>query len=346
MAGTIDDGTSVRPLQMGILGAAKIGRLFVAAVRSSAKVQVRAVASRDAGRAKLYADSLGIPVVHDTYEALLADPTIDAVYNPLPNNLHAEWSIRAARAGKHVLCEKPLALSAQQAQAMFDAAHRNGVFLVEGYPYRAQPQMRKLRELLASRAIGSVRTVYAAFGFPMSDATNIRLDRKLGGGALTDAGCYPVSLVRMIAGERPRRVHAMAHWTQTGVDRTLVGSIEFPGGLLAQISCSFATARHRRAVLVGDAGTIATTYFNDTSAELPPLLELRRGAGLDAQEERIVAAAVNGFLAEAEAFSELIACGWERWSGATQEESMDIALILEALAQSAQLGSAVEIARS
>ena len=334
----------MRALRVGILGAARIARLFTDSVRPSKKVVIAALASRDVGRARSFASELAIPRVHATYDALLADPEIDAVYNPLPNNLHAEWSIRAVDAGKHVLCEKPLALSAHEAEAMFAAARSNGVYLVEGYPYRAQPQTIKLRGLLASGAIGRLQLVQTAFGFPMSDLANIRYNRELGGGALMDAGSYPVSLVRMIAGERPLRAMAIAQWAPTGVDRTLAGVLEFPSGLLAQITCSFATARHRHAVIIGDAGMITTTYLNDTSAALPPLLEVRRGAGWDATRETIETAEANGFFAEAEAFCGLVRQGWTRWPGATPEESVDIMRTLEALAMSAREGRAVDIA--
>jgi xylose dehydrogenase (NAD/NADP) len=334
---------STGKLQIGILGAAKIARSFIDAVRPSTKVAVRAVASRDAAKARRFADDTGVPEVHSSYDALLADPAIDVVYNPLPNNLHAEWSIRAAEAGKHVLCEKPLATSALEAHSIFDAARRNNVYVVEAYPYRAQPQTLKLRELLAAQAIGRLQHVHASFGFPLMDMANIRMDPALGGGALMDAGSYPVSLVRTIAGERPKRVHAMARWAESGVDRTLVGSIEFASGLLAQISCSFATARHRRAVIVGDAGSIETTYFNDTSAQLPPILELKQGIGLDAPIETIECPAIDGFLAEADAFHDLVAHGWDHWTGATPQESIDIMLTIEALLASARQGNAIDI---
>ena len=197
--------------------------------------------------------------MHPTYDALLADPAIDAIYNPLPNSLHAEWSIRALDAGKHVLCEKPLATSGQEARAMFDAAKRNDRHLAEAYPYRAQPQTLKLGELLRQNAIGRVQLIQASFGFPLADAANIRMNPALAGGALMDAGCYPVSFVRMVAGSRPARVQAIARgataaWTARSSPRC-----EFAGGLIAQISCTFATARHRHAFIAGDEGTIATS---------------------------------------------------------------------------------------
>jgi predicted dehydrogenase len=336
--------SSPAPLRIGILGAAKIARAFIEGVRPSRKIIVAAVASRDRERGEAFARETGVARLHSSYDALLADPSIDAVYIPLPNNLHAEWSIRALEARKHVLCEKPLATSGAQARAMFDAAQRNDVHLAEAYPYRAQPQTLKMGELLRSGAIGRVQLVQAAFGFPMQDGANIRFDPALAGGALMDAGCYPVSFARLVAGERPRRVHAMARWADSGVDRSLVASLEFANGVLAQIACSFDTARHRHACIVGDAGALATTYLNDTSAALPPVLELKRGIALDAARETISTAPANGFLAEAESFHDLVRGGRSQWTGATPEESIDIALTLEALARSAREGRAIDIA--
>jgi len=331
------------PLRVGILSTANIGRSFVKGVQPSATVKVVAVASRDAAKAKRFAAEVGIPGVHDSYDALLADPEIDAVYNPLPNSLHAEWSILAVEAGKHVLCEKPLAASASEARAMFEAAKRNGVHLVEGYPYRAQPQTLKLRELLDEGAVGRVQLIQASFGFTLKDGTNIRLDPSLAGGALMDVGSYPVSLARMVAKEGPSRVSALAKWTDTGVDRTLVATIEFPSGLLAQISCSFDTAVHRQALIAGTEGILRTTFYNNPSPAAPPILHLQRGKGWDATVETMEVPTTNGFLAEAESFERLVRQGPEQWTGATPEESLDIMLTLEALLRSARSGKPVDI---
>ena len=158
-----------------------------------------------------------------------------------------------------------------------------------------------------------------------------------------DAGSYPVSLVRTVSGSRPKRVHAMSHWAESAVDLTTLGTLEFAGGLLAQISCTFATARHRHAFIAGDAGSISTTYLNETGPAFPPLLEIKRGTGWDAQREVIETASSNGFLAEAESFHDLVRHGWDHWSGATPVESIDIALTLEALAASARSGKAVDL---
>ncbi|MEO6608471.1 MAG: Gfo/Idh/MocA family oxidoreductase [Aestuariivirga sp.] len=335
--------SSIAPLRIGILGAARIARLFVEAVRPSAKIVVTAVASRDVGRATAFGHEFGIGRVHTSYDALFADPDIDAVYVPLPNNLHAEWSIRAASAGKHVLCEKPLASNAAEARAMFEAARKNGVYLVEAYPYRAQPQTLKVRELIAAGAIGRIQLIQASFGFPLTDAANIRMDPELAGGALMDAGSYPVSFVRTVVGAAPSRVSALSRWGSTGVDVATMATLEYPDGLLAQISCSFTTARHRHAFIAGDAGSINTTYFNDTGPTFPPLVEVRRGSGWDAAREVIETGAIAGFLAEAESFHDLVRFGWDGWTGATPDESIDIALTLDALAASSRQGVPVEV---
>jgi xylose dehydrogenase (NAD/NADP) len=331
------------PLRIGILSTANIARAFVTGVRPSSTVTVTAVASRDAARAERFAREVGISRSYGSYEALLADREIDAVYLPLPNSLHAEWSIRAAEAGKHVLCEKPLSATAAEARAMFEAARKYGVYIREGYPYRAQPQTLKLRELLEAGALGRVQLIQASFGFTISDGVNIRLDAALAGGAVMDAGSYPVSLVRMVAKARPSRVHAVAQWTDSGVDRTMAATIEFPGGLLAQISCSFATSLYRQALIAGSEAMLQTTFFNHPSPAAPPALHLRRGKSWDTAAETIEVPATNGFLAETEAFERLVRQGPALWTGASPEESIDIMLTLEAILRSARTGKSVEI---
>jgi D-xylose 1-dehydrogenase (NADP+, D-xylono-1,5-lactone-forming) len=331
------------PLRIGILSTAKIARQFVAGVRPSATVEVVAVASRDAAKAAAFANDLGIARHYDSYESMLAAHEVDAIYNPLPNSLHAEWSIRAAEAGKHVLCEKPLAATAASAREIFAAARRHGVHVVEGYPYCAQPQTLKMRELLNAGALGRVQIVQASFGFTLADGPNIRLDPALAGGAVMDVGSYCVSLARIVARERPSRVSASASWTAGGVDRTLVATIEFPSGLLAQIGSSFATALHRQALIMGADGILQTTFYNNPSPIAPPVLQLMRGKGRDLPFETLEVPATNGFLAEAESFARLVRHGPEQWNGVTPEESVDIALTLDALLQSAHTGSRVTV---
>jgi xylose dehydrogenase (NAD/NADP) len=261
----------------------------------------------------------------------------------LPHSLHAEWAIRAAKSGKHVLCEKPLALDGAEARAMFAAADEAGVVLVEGYPYMAQPQTVKLRALVEAKAIGPLQWIRASFGFTLDRPDDFRLDTALGGGALLDVGCYPVSLVRVLSRERPVRVHAFARRTGSGVDQTLVATLEHHSGLLAEISCSFATPRYRQATILGTAGMIETTYANHTSANVPAELHLRRGVGEETPCETLRLATGNGFKLQAEAFRQRIIEGPAAWPGAQPDESIDIALILEALAHSARDGRVVTL---
>jgi D-xylose 1-dehydrogenase (NADP+, D-xylono-1,5-lactone-forming) len=331
------------PLRIGILGAANIARQFTNAIRGSNKVSVVCVASRELAKARSFAHELGIAHAHGSYEALLADPNIDAIYNPLPNGLHAQWSIAAAQAGKHILCEKPLAASSAEAKAMFAAAEQHGVKLVEAYPYRAQPQIIALNNMLRDNAIGNLQTMYASFGFMLTRGPDdVRWKPELAGGALMDAGSYPVSLVRMAAGARPTRVHASAKYTPSGVDSALMGSLEFANGLQAQIACSFGTARHRRTLITGDAGLIETSFQNETVGDTPTIA-LTRGAGPEGIHEILDFPGVSGFRLQTEAFADLVRGGWAHWPGATPEESIDIALMLEALALSAREGRVITI---
>ena len=331
------------PLRIGILGAANIARAFTRAVKPSKSVTIAAVASRDAGKAEKFAAELGIARSLGSYEALLADKAIDAIYNPLPNSLHAEWSIRAAEAGKHVLCEKPLAMNEAEARAMFAAAKRHTVHLVEAYPYMAQPQTLKLRELLGGGAIGKVQLVQASFGVPQADPANIRFNAALGGGALMDAGSYAVSLVRIVVPERPARVHAVARMADSGVDRTLCATLDFASGALAQVSTSFATCYNRHALIAGDAGTIETRYLNHPPIGGPATLTVRRGRLVADPVETVTVADGNGFLAEAESFAAMIAGGVSHWTGASEAESIDIMATLEAIRASARTGQTVAV---
>jgi D-xylose 1-dehydrogenase (NADP+, D-xylono-1,5-lactone-forming) len=312
-------------------------------VAPSKRVVVTTVASRDLAKAQAFARDCGLPHALGSYEALLADPEIDAIYNPLPNTLHAAWSIRAVAAGKHVLCEKPLAMSAAEAVAMFAAAAQHGRHLVEAYPYRAQPQTLKLAELVRSGAIGQVRLIRSSFGVYFDDPTNIRLIPEVGGGSLLDAGSYAVSLALLVAGATPVRVHAMQQLATTGVDISMVATLEFASGILAQVSSSFATGYHRHALISGDNGSIETTYLNHPPLGGPAVLHLKRGRMVGDPVETITTADGNGFLAEADSFEQLIAEGPSAWTGATPAESVAIAATLEAMGLSARTGQTVSL---
>ncbi|QDF38815.1 Gfo/Idh/MocA family oxidoreductase [Bradyrhizobium symbiodeficiens] len=325
-----------KPLRLGILGAANIARSFASGVAAAQDVKIVAIASRDASKAEGFAREFGIEHHFASYEAMLCNSEVDAVYVPLPNTMHAEWSIRAAAAGKHVICEKPLAMSAGEATEMFAAAEQYGVILREAYPYLAQPQTVRTRELIAEGAIGRVQLIRASFGVPFSDRSNIRLNPTLGGGSLLDAGSYPVSLCRMLVGAPPKRVQAVARWTADALDRTLVATIDFANGVLAQISCSFATAFHRHALIVGEQGVIETDYTNHAWSGSHPEIKLRRGLGFRAPYETIFCPGGDGFCFETSEFGALVKGDSEKWHGASPQDSIDIARMLDAAAISAR----------
>jgi predicted dehydrogenase len=326
------------PLRIGILGAARIADKFTDGLRGSKRAEVVAVASRSRNKADAFAAGHGIERAFGSYQELLEADGVDAVYVPLPNSLHADWTIAAARSGKHVLCEKPLALDEAEGRAMFDAARAGGVVLLEAYPFHFQPQTRELLRLLASGAIGELRTLQASFGYTQSTPADVRLKPELGGGALMDVGCYPVSLARLCFRRRPRSATAVARMGPTGVDRSLVGTLEFEGGGLAQISCSFDTAVHRCAVLAGSGGVVETEYQNHTDRSASSCLRLRTGTDWGAPFETLPVARENGFRLEAEAFADLI----ERRDHPAVElhraASLDTLAALEALRESARSG--------
>jgi predicted dehydrogenase len=342
------------PLRIGILGCANIARQFARDLQPSTRVRVVAVASRDAATAAAFAATHGIPHHHGSYEALLADAGVDAIYIPLPNSLHAAWAVKAAEAGKQVLCEKPLALGLAEAQSMFAAARRHGVMLLEGFPYYFQPQTGDMLALLREGAIGSVRYVHASFGFTlMNPENNIRMAPDLGGGALLDAGSYPLSLMRLVLGEAPTHVRAEASWAPTGVDIGMTATLHYAGGQRAHLECAMDVATHRRALIVGTAGTIETEYLNHTSREprgnafghLPSKLRVRRGIANTVPFEEIRSPCGSGFRFAAEAFANVVAARDFEAIELAAEASLDNAATLEALAASARQRREVEVQR-
>jgi predicted dehydrogenase len=220
----------ISTLRIGILGTARIAeRRVVPAMRHAANAVAAGIAGRDARRAQAYAERLGIPKAYGSYEMLLDDPDVDAVYIPLPNALHCEWTIKAAEKGKHVLCEKPFAANAGEVDEMIAACEAHGVVLMEAFMYRFHPQNVQVIELIRLGAIGAVKLVRAAFCFTLGPETNIRLNPALAGGSLLDAGTYCVSAARMLIGAEPERALAIAQVGASGVDETMAGLLQFPG---------------------------------------------------------------------------------------------------------------------
>jgi len=248
----------VATLRWGILSTADIARTkVIPGMRKAKRCSIAAIASREAGRAEAVALELGIPRAHASYEALLADPEVDAVYIPLPNHLHAEWSIAAARAGKHVLCEKPLALTADDAQRMIDVADAEGVTLMEAFMYRLHPSWQAVAELVASDEIGRLVSVQSWFSYFNDDATNIRNIREVGGGALFDIGCYSVNLSRLLFDAEPRHVSAaLMRDPATGVDVLTSAILTFDSGI-ATFTCSTRAEDDQRVHIYGTTGRIS-----------------------------------------------------------------------------------------
>ena len=244
-------------VRWGVISTANIGRAAVnPAIQASSNGELIAVASRDGARAAAFAVDHGIPRSYDSYEALLEADDIDAVYIPLPNSMHREWTIRAARAGKHVLCEKPLALDEAECAAMQAAADEAGVKLMEAFMYRFHPRTERVIEMVRAGAIGDVGAIRSAFTFRLRSPDNIRLDPELGGGALMDVGCYCVNVSRTLAGEEPVRAAATARWTDRGVDEALTGVLHFPSGLTAHFDCALTLERSEAYEVAGTDGSL------------------------------------------------------------------------------------------
>ena len=268
----------VRKIRWGILSTANIGRAAVIpAIQSSKNGEVAAVASRDAQKGLEFAARLGIPKSYGSYEALLDDPDIDVLYIPLPNSLHYDWTIKSAQAGKHILCEKPLALNAVQCQEMDAAAKECGVVLMEAFMYRFHPRTEKVIELVQAGAAGPLQMIQSSFTFRLTRPDNIRLRADLGGGALMDVGSYCVNISRTLAGEEPVGVQAIAKWAASGVDAQLAGTLRFANGLMAQFDCALTLARRESYTAAGTDG-----YYFAPAAFLPgkediQLIEFRDG---------------------------------------------------------------------
>jgi xylose dehydrogenase (NAD/NADP) len=260
-------------LRWGILSTARINRNIIPALKASSRNSLAAVASRDLSKAEAYAREWNIPRAFGTYEALLASPDIDVIYNSLPNHLHAEWTIKAAQAGKHVLCEKPFALSLAEVDQMIAAAQHAGVTVVEAFMYRHHPMTLKVRELIENGAIGEVRFMQGAFSFILNQPGNIRWKPDMGGGSLWDIGCYPVSYARMVMGTVPVEMYASQVLGDSGVDMSFNGQMRFSNGASAQVESSFELPYYTKIEIRGTEGTI-----------IVPTITLQQGDKLETQK--------------------------------------------------------------
>ncbi len=265
------------PVRWGIVSTADINRKVIPGAKASDKVDLVGVASRTQQRADAYAAEWEIPLAFGSYESMLADPEIEAVYISLPNTLHCEWSIKAVEAGKHVLCEKPLSRHPAQVEAAFAAAERAERHLMEAFMYRHNPQTTKLVELVADGAIGELRLVRSTFSYSLYDEDNIRLRTEVEGGSLMDVGCYNVSGSRLLAGE-PERVWGEAWFGPTGTDWVFTGTMRFANDVIALFDCGTALTSRDELEAIGSEGSL---FLDDPWHCRKPVIELRRDGGAE-----------------------------------------------------------------
>jgi len=242
-------------MRLGLLSTANINRAILAGAARTGRVDVVAVASRDAGRADAYAAEHGIATAHGSYEALLADPDVEAVYVSLPNGMHHEWTMYALAAGKHVLCEKPYTRHPHEAEEAFDAADAAGLVLAEAFMYRHHPQTARVARLVADGAIGRLCAVKATFTFPLRDLSDVRALPELDGGALMDVGCYCVSGIRLLAGE-PEHVRGEQVTGTTGIDMAFHGTLRCAGDVVGQFEATFRSPQRQSLEAVGEDGVL------------------------------------------------------------------------------------------
>ncbi|MDB5058570.1 MAG: putative dehydrogenase [Chloroflexi bacterium] len=325
-------------LRWGVLGAANIAcAQVIPAIQASRNGTVVALASRDEQKGKAAATDLGIDRLYTSYEALLADPEVDAIYNPLPISMHVEWIIRAANAGKAVLCEKALTATASEAERAVETCARLGVPLMEAFMYRFHPQNVRVRELLAEGVIGEVREVRAGLCVRLMDPPdpgNVRLQPALAGGTLLDMGCYTVNTARMIFGEEPLRVLAWRDFDrQFGVDVSLTGILEFSDRRVASISCSFRTGDNHGYTIVGSKGVIEVprAYIPGYGPRATETLAIISDENNNRREEHFPAA--NQYRLQAEAFAAAVLAGEP--VPYPPEDSIRNMRVLDALARSA-----------
>jgi predicted dehydrogenase len=268
-------------VRWGVLGVAKIAtEKVIPAMQRGEISRVGAIASRDAERAGVAAAKLGIPKAYGSYEELLADPEIDAIYNPLPNELHVPWTERALDAGKHVLCEKPIALDAEEARRLLAARERSGKLVAEAYMVRFHPQWLRAREIARSGAIGDIRAIQTLFGYHLEDPANIR-NKPPGGGGLYDIGCYAIVTARYMFGAEPSRaVAALDIDPRFGTDRLASALIEFPGGRHLTFSASTQLAGHQRVTIAGAGGRIEIPIPFNAPVDRPASITIDTGADL------------------------------------------------------------------
>jgi predicted dehydrogenase len=324
-------------VRWGILGVARIATTkVIPAMQKGALSRVDAIASRDGARARDAAATLGIPKAYASYEELLADPDIDAVYIPLPNHLHLPWTIRAAEAGKHVLCEKPIAVTAADAEKLIEVRDRAGVLIEEAFMVRTHPQWLRARDIVRSGRIGPVRSIAGTFSYFNNDAANVRNVSAYGGGALLDIGCYLVNTSRMIFEEEPRRVCALVEQDPVfGTDRLTSMLVDFPGGH-AIGTCATQMAPGQGVTIAGTVGRIEIEIPFNAPPDRPSriFVEGRKDGGSASEREAIEIEICDQYTIQGDLFSESVLRGMP--APYPLEDSVRNLRVIDALFRSAQ----------
>ncbi|MEA2575817.1 MAG: D-xylose 1-dehydrogenase D-xylono,5-lactone-forming [Chloroflexia bacterium] len=329
-------------LRWGVLGTARIADTVIPGLLQASNSELVAVASRDAEKAREWAQARGLQHYFSSYDEMLASDLIDAVYIPLPNALHVEWSIRAIERGKHVLCEKPISTQASHVEELIAAQQSSGVKVMEAFMYRFHPQTQRIRQLVYEGAIGEARIVRATFDFLLSRANDVRLSKELGGGSLLDVGCYCVNISTLVTGMPPKAVTASAVWAENGVDTSLVGTLEFPNGMLGVIDCSFqvGTSMQQGLEVSGTGGLIRVEQPFRMSDEDTTITVDK--ADKDVTVQRVRVPGGNEYRFMVEHFADAVLNDTEL--SYTLEDSLANMRVLDALIEAARTGRRVGVA--
>ena len=328
------DSSTNPVLRWGLLSTANINQALIAPLRESPRNKLAAVASRDANKASVYAAENHIEHAFGSYEAMLASPDVDVIYISLPNSLHAEWAIKAMNAGKHVLCEKPLANTVEDVDAMFAAAKKNKVVLAEAFMYRHHPQTLAVKDLVASGAIGELRLIRGAFSFPIGDEADIRLNPNLGGGSIWDVGCYPISYARTMVGLEPTEVYGAATIGKSGVDETFAGFMRWQNSvtgqdIMAQFDSSFRAPVRMHMEIVGSHGLITIPEPFKPGAQA----EIKIGESYQKFETVVIEGLPHLYSGEIEDMADAVLAG--KTPRISHEDSRNNIKIIQALLRSA-----------
>jgi predicted dehydrogenase len=320
-------------LRWGILSTARINDALLNPLKLSSRNQLDAISSRSKEKADTYAREHKIRRAYGSYQALVDDPDLDVIYNPLPNHLHADWTIKAIQAGKHVLCEKPLALTAAEVDAISEAGAKYGKVVQEAFMYRTHAQSKKVKQIVESGILGKVHLIHGSFTFIMTNPDDYRWNPEMGGGGLWDIGCYPLSFIRMVLSAEPIEVFGMEQKSPSGVDEIFAAQMRFPKEVYAQFDCSIKLPYHVFMEIIGDEGTlIIPKPFNPGARETLFLVKAGR-------TEKIQVKGTEPYVSEVEDMADAILLG--KSAGVSLQDSRGNVSAIQALFKSARTGKPV-----